>query len=42
LSSDFMQADYSNSVDAALTLVRGEDLVKAVVWHDNGWGYSYS
>merc|ERR1712132_12013 len=40
VSSDFMQADYSNSVDAALTMVMGEDLVKVVMWYDNEWGYS--
>merc|ERR1712187_827474 len=28
VSSDFMQTDYSNSVDAALTMGMGEDLVK--------------
>merc|ERR1712066_1063190 len=40
VSSDFMQTDYSNSVDAALTMVIGEDLVKVVMWYDNEWGYS--
>merc|ERR1719217_218238 len=35
-----MQTDYSNSVDAALTMVMGEDLVKVVMWYDNEWGYS--
>merc|ERR1711998_219667 len=40
VSSDFLQTDYSNSVDAALTLVMGEDLVKVVMWCDNEWGYS--
>merc|ERR1712203_273376 len=40
VSSDFMQTDYSNSVDAALTMVMGEDLVKVVMWYDNKWGYS--
>jgi len=40
VSSDFMQTDYSNSVDAALTMVMGEDLVKVVMWYDNEWGYS--
>merc|ERR1740138_634176 len=40
VSSDFLQTDYSNSVDAALTLVMGEDLVKVVMWYDNEWGYS--
>merc|ERR1712032_331899 len=38
VSSDFLQTDYSNSVDAALTLVMGEDLVKVVMWYDNEWG----
>merc|ERR1712113_1341053 len=32
--------DYSNSVDSALTMVMGEDLVKVVMWYDNEWGYS--
>merc|ERR1711977_455212 len=40
VSSDFMQTDYSNSVDAALTMVMGEDLVKVEMWYDNEWGYS--
>merc|ERR1712019_24142 len=40
VSSDFMQTDYSNSADAALTMVMGEDLVKVVMWYDNEWGYS--
>ena len=40
VSSDFMQTDYSKSVDAALTMVMGEDLVKVVMWYDNEWGYS--
>merc|ERR1712061_115152 len=40
VSGDFMQTDYSNSVDAALTMVMGEDLVKVVMWYDNEWGYS--
>merc|ERR1712187_800376 len=40
VSSDFMQTDYSNSVDAALTMVMGGDLVKVVMWYDNEWGYS--
>merc|ERR1712003_485368 len=34
VSSDFMQTDYSNSVDAALTMVMGENLVKVVMWYD--------
>jgi glyceraldehyde-3-phosphate dehydrogenase (NADP+) (phosphorylating) len=40
VSSDFLQTDYSNSVDSALTMVMGEDLVKVVMWYDNEWGYS--
>merc|ERR1712056_57281 len=40
VSSDFMQTDCSNSVDSALTMVMGEDLVKVVMWSDNEWGYS--
>merc|ERR1712176_533313 len=40
VSSDFMGTDFSNSVDAALTMVMGEDLVKVVMWYDNEWGYS--
>merc|ERR1712217_537615 len=40
VSSDFMQTDYSSSVDSALTMVMGEDLVKVVMWYDNEWGYS--
>merc|ERR1712139_430238 len=40
MSSDFKQTDYSNSVDAALTMVMGGDLVKVVMWYDNEWGYS--
>merc|ERR1712062_581531 len=31
VSSDFLQTDYSNSVDAALTMVMGEDLGKVVM-----------
>merc|ERR1711874_130234 len=40
VSCDFKQTDYSNSVDAALTMVMGGDLVKVVMWYDNEWGYS--
>jgi len=40
VSSDFMQNDASNSVDADLTMVMGGDLVKVVLWYDNEWGYS--
>lgn len=40
VSSDFMGTPYSNSVDAALTMVMGEDLVKVILWYDNEFGYS--
>ena len=40
VSSDFKGTDYSNSVDAALTMAMGEDRVKVVMWYDNEWGYS--
>merc|ERR1740123_646991 len=40
VSSDFLQSDYSSSVDAAFTMVMGEDLVKVILWYDNEWGYS--
>jgi glyceraldehyde-3-phosphate dehydrogenase (NAD(P)) len=40
VSSDFLGSTYSNSVDAALTMVMGGDLVKVVMWYDNEWGYS--
>merc|ERR1711959_837084 len=40
MGSDFKQTDYSNSVDAALTMVMGGDLVKVIMWYDNEWGYS--
>jgi len=40
VSCDFLQSDYSNSVDAELTMVMGGDLVKVILWYDNEWGYS--
>mmetsp|Transcript_29573 Transcript_29573/g.64266 ORF Transcript_29573/g.64266 Transcript_29573/m.64266 type:complete len:476 (-) Transcript_29573:276-1703(-) len=40
VSSDFLQSDYSTSVDAELTMVMGGDLMKVVLWYDNEWGYS--
>ena len=30
----------STSIDSALTMVMGEDLVKVVAWYDNEYGYS--
>lgn len=40
VSSDFQGTDCSSTVDAELTLVMGEDMVKVVAWYDNEWGYS--
>lgn len=40
VSSDFLQSDFSSSVDAGLTTVMGEDLIKVILWYDNEWGYS--
>jgi glyceraldehyde-3-phosphate dehydrogenase (NAD(P)) len=40
VSSDFQGTDCSSTVDAQLTLVMGEDMVKVVAWYDNEWGYS--
>jgi glyceraldehyde 3-phosphate dehydrogenase len=39
VSSDFMQSSYSGTVDALETKVKG-NLVKALAWYDNEWGYS--
>lgn len=30
----------SSTVDSALTMVMGDDMVKVVAWYDNEWGYS--
>ncbi|MFM6108867.1 MAG: type I glyceraldehyde-3-phosphate dehydrogenase, partial [Sphaerospermopsis kisseleviana] len=30
----------SSIVDANLTLVMGNDMVKVMAWYDNEWGYS--
>jgi len=30
----------SSTIDSALTLVMGDDMVKVVAWYDNEWGYS--
>uniref|UniRef100_A0A7S1IVM9 glyceraldehyde-3-phosphate dehydrogenase (NADP(+)) (phosphorylating) n=1 Tax=Eutreptiella gymnastica TaxID=73025 RepID=A0A7S1IVM9_9EUGL len=40
VSSDFKQTNVSNTVDGALTMVMGGDMVKVVMWYDNEWGYS--
>jgi glyceraldehyde-3-phosphate dehydrogenase (NAD(P)) len=40
VSSDFKGTDASSTIDAALTMVMGDDMVKVVAWYDNEWGYS--
>ncbi len=40
VSSDFRGDDRSSIVDAASTMVTGENLLKVIAWYDNEWGYS--
>ncbi|MEH2317467.1 type I glyceraldehyde-3-phosphate dehydrogenase [Nostoc sp.] len=40
VSSDYQGCDASSIVDANLTFVLGNDLVKVMAWYDNEWGYS--
>ncbi|VAI24614.1 unnamed protein product [Triticum turgidum subsp. durum] len=40
VSVDFRCSDVSTSIDASLTMVMGDDMVKVVAWYDNEWGYS--
>ncbi|HEY9807557.1 MAG TPA: type I glyceraldehyde-3-phosphate dehydrogenase, partial [Candidatus Obscuribacterales bacterium] len=40
VSSDYRGTNSSAIVDASLTMVMGNDLVKVVAWYDNEWGYS--
>ena len=40
VSVDFRCSDVSSTVDASLTMVMGDDMVKVVAWYDNEWGYS--
>lgn len=40
VSVDFRCSDVSSTVDASLTMVMGDDLVKVIAWYDNEWGYS--
>ena len=40
VSCDYRQTDVSSTIDAALTMVMGDDMVKVVAWYDNEWGYS--
>jgi glyceraldehyde 3-phosphate dehydrogenase len=37
---DYKGDDRSSIVDAALTQVMGDHMVKVVTWYDNEWGYS--
>jgi len=40
VSCDMKGTNVSSTVDAALTMVMGGDLVKVVAWYDNEWGYT--
>ncbi|MBI2862638.1 MAG: type I glyceraldehyde-3-phosphate dehydrogenase, partial [Chloroflexi bacterium] len=40
VSMDFKGHPASSIVDAPLTMVMGDDLIKIVAWYDNEWGYS--
>lgn len=40
VSTDYKKSSYSSIVDAPLTMVVGENLVKVIAWYDNEWGYS--
>jgi glyceraldehyde 3-phosphate dehydrogenase len=40
VSSDFIGNSHSCIVDAPLTAVVGDNMLKVVVWYDNEWGYS--
>ena len=40
VSTDIIQAEHSCIVDAQLTKVIGNNMVKMVGWYDNEWGYS--
>merc|ERR1712118_411434 len=40
VSIDYRCSDVSSTVDASLTMVMGDDMLKVVAWYDNEWGYS--
>ncbi|MCS6959807.1 MAG: type I glyceraldehyde-3-phosphate dehydrogenase [Pseudanabaenaceae cyanobacterium SKYGB_i_bin29] len=40
VSIDYRGTDASSIVDASLTMVLGDNMVKVVAWYDNEWGYS--
>jgi glyceraldehyde 3-phosphate dehydrogenase len=37
---DFKGDECSSIIDAASTMVTGENLLKVIAWYDNEWGYS--
>lgn len=40
VSSDYKGSNASSIVDASLTMVMGDDMIKVISWYDNEWGYS--
>jgi glyceraldehyde 3-phosphate dehydrogenase len=40
VSMDFKGDERSSIIDAASTMVSGENLLKVIAWYDNEWGYS--
>ena len=40
VSMDFKGDPHSSIIDAASTMVAGENLLKVISWYDNEWGYS--
>ena len=40
VSIDFRCSSVSTTIDSALTMVMGDDLIKVIAWYDNEWGYS--
>ena len=40
VSSDYIGTSQSSTVDAALTMTMGDNMVKVVSWYDNEMGYS--
>ncbi|MDX1978008.1 MAG: type I glyceraldehyde-3-phosphate dehydrogenase [Pseudanabaenaceae cyanobacterium bins.68] len=40
VSIDYRGSEASSIVDASLTMVLGDNMVKVISWYDNEWGYS--
>jgi len=40
VSVDFRCTDVSTTIDSALTMVMGDNMLKVVSWYDNEWGYT--